>query len=135
VIEDRLTHELVFLRVKFVQTAWNATEIRLRNISNGKSLEEEVNESTSSGIADWFSLTGLDSNDNAYNLSVVLRENGFTDFYYNFTLTKRERTKKIERIAFDFTFLYLRGEEDGKSGIYKIKHSWNAMVGLTVADF
>lgn len=94
-----------------------------------------MNESTSSGIADWFSLTGLDSNDNAYNLSVVLRENGFTDFYYNFTLTKRERTKKIERIAFDFTFLYLRGEEDGKSGIYKIKHSWNAMVGLTVADF
>lgn len=134
-IEDKLTHELVFLRISFVQTPWNATEIKLRNISNGKSLDKEMTESESSGIAEWFSLTGLDSNGKAYNLSVVLRENGFTDFYYNFTLTKRERIKKIEKIAFDFTFLYLRGEEDGKSGIYTIKHTWNAMVGLTVAVF
>ena len=48
-------------------------------------------------------------------MCVVLRENGHTDFYYNFTLVEQNKELLFEDIDYDFKKIYLRRTgTDGK---------------------
>ena len=45
-------------------------------------------ENNKSKIKKWFSLININEKGKPYNMCVVLRENGETDFYYNFVLVE-----------------------------------------------
>ena len=75
----------------------------------------------SSGIKKWFSLINSDADFKAYSLSVVLRDNGHTDFYYNFSLVEQNKEVVFEDINYDFNRIYLRRRGKNREDIiYKI---------------
>lgn len=61
-----------------------------------------------SKIKKWISLINKDDNETPFNMSLVLRENGHTDFYYNFALVEQNKQLEFDDINFDFNKIYLR---------------------------
>lgn len=69
-----------------------------------------------------------------YSVAVVLRENGMTDFYYNFNLVEENTTVPFDDIEFDFNYLYLRGRQEyDEIPLYRIPTTWAQRIGLSVA--
>ena len=72
-------------------------------------------EENSSNIKKWISFINKDESYSPFNMCVVLRENGHTDFYYNFTLVEQNKELQFEDIDYDFKKIYLRRTgTDGK---------------------
>ena len=69
----------------------NINEIRLKLVLLGQKATQLDAEKNKFGIKKWFSLINSDENGDPYNICVILRENGETDFYYNFSLVEQNK--------------------------------------------
>ena len=85
VLENQIDHQLKFMKIKFHKDG----PIKILKLFQlgacFKNLDPEEN---SSKIKKWISFINKDENDNPFNMCVILRENGLTDFYYNFALVE-----------------------------------------------
>lgn len=106
ILERTKDHQLTFLKLIFDSQDGKSI---LRLVHLGDTMHKTELTGEISGIKKWFSMISTRYDGKAYNICVVLRENGVTDFYYDFNWVSSESENLIEDIDFDFNYIYLRG--------------------------
>jgi hypothetical protein len=88
VLENQIDHQLKFMKISFLKVG--STTI-LNLIQLGACFTNLDPENNSSKIRKWISFINTDKSENPFNMCVALRENGHTDFYYNFALVEQNK--------------------------------------------
>lgn len=83
ILERTEDHQLKFLELIFESQEGKSY---LRLVSLGDTMHETELQENYSPIRKWFSMISTRFDGKPYNICVALRENGITDFYYDFNL-------------------------------------------------
>jgi 3-oxoacyl-ACP reductase-like protein len=133
VFERNVDHVLVFMKVNFERKEDKDT-LLLEVL--GDTVKKPFIIPSTIPIKKWLLQVSNDADGNPFSTAVALREDGSTDFYYNFRRVESNNETLISDIDFDFTYIYLRELNDSEEGetLHRIMHSWKGRIGMSVVE-